>query len=144
MSWLAGLRESWVPEHASGEKWIEEGQAAGEIRQQSGQRTEHLGNAAQAGIERDAVNSVLSGAEADVEVAVGDVVRYVDVARPTNVLTVQITEGGKEVTLGVGNDSDPIARALVSAVVGDEGQVRSDGGTSRTFKVLDRNYKKGW
>lgn len=136
-SFLEDLRESWKPEHASGEAWIEEGQAAGQTRQQSTQRAEQVENTSQAEIEREAVNLVLIDTEDDLEVEVGDVVRYVDLARPTDMLTVQITRGRDDFANGIVNESRPLAQALLGAVVGDEVALHLAGSASKTFQVLE-------
>ena len=137
MSWLAELRERWEPEHASGEAWIEETQGAAEIRHQPGQGSEHLGDAYHTGTEGQEAPIVLVDLEAYLAVNVGDVVRYVNLDRPTEVLTICIAAEATDVGAGAVNESDPLAQALLSAVVGDEVQVRSDGGATRTLRVLE-------
>ena len=93
ISFLEDLRESWKPEHASGEAWIEEGQGAGQPTTNKTQVVEQVENTAQAVIDREAVNAVLIDTEDDLEIEVGDVVRYVDLAKSNDILTVQITSG---------------------------------------------------
>lgn len=63
--------------------------------------------------------------EFDLAAELGDVVRCVDLARPTEILTVRIT------------GSDPLALELIAAGIGDQVQVRSDGAASRTLQVLE-------
>ena len=125
MRWLADLRERWEPEHASGEAWIVETLAAGEFPQQSGPGSEHPGDAGQTGISGEEVPSVPVDPEFDLAAELGDVVRCVDLARPTEILTVRIT------------GSDPLALELIAAEIGDQVQVRSDGAASRTLQVLE-------
>lgn len=137
ISFLEDLRESWKPEHASGEAWIEEGQGAGQIAPGSVASIEHIENAEQAEIEREAVSSVLIDTEDDLEIDVGDVIRYVDVSKPNDVLTVQITSGKDDFSNGIVNESRPLAQALLGAVVGDEVVLHLPGTTARNFVVKE-------
>jgi len=52
---------------------------------------EPVENAVQNTTDREAVNSVLIETEDDLEVEIGDVIRYVDLANPSDILTVQVT-----------------------------------------------------
>ncbi len=137
ISFLEDLRESWKPEHASGEAWIEEGQGAGQTISRVVEVIEPVENAAQAEIEREAVNSVLIDTEDDLEVDVGDVVRYVDLSKPNDVLTVQITSGKDDFSNGIVNESRPLAQALLGAVVGDEVVLHLPGTTARNFAITE-------
>ena len=98
---------------------------------------EPVENAAQAEIEREAVNSVLIDTEDDLEVDVGDVVRYVDLSKPNDVLTVQITSGKDDFSNGIVNESRPLAQALLGAVVGDEVALHLAGSASKTFQIVE-------
>lgn len=71
------------------------------------------------------VPSVPVDPEFDLAAELGDVVRCVDLARPTEILSVRIT------------GSDPRALELIAAGIGDQVQVRSDGDASRTLQVLE-------
>ena len=133
ISFLEDLRDSWKPEHASGEAWIEEGQGA----TGSTQEVEPVENAAQAEIEREAVSSVLIDTEDDLEIEVGDVIRYVDLAKPKDVLTVQITHGQDDFTNGIVNHSRPLAQALLGAVVGDDVILHLTGSTPKSFQIIE-------
>ncbi|WP_144735634.1 DUF4011 domain-containing protein [Extensimonas perlucida] len=137
ISFLEDLRESWKPEHASGETWIEEGQGAGPTISPVIEVIEPVENAAQAEIEREAVNSVLIDTEDDLEVDVGDVVRYVDLSKPNDVLTVQITRGKDDFSNGIVNESRPLAQAFLGAVVGDEVALHLAGSASKTFQIVE-------
>lgn len=137
IGFLEDLRESWKPEHASGEAWIEEGQGAGQTISRVVEVIEPVENAAQAEIEREAVNSVLIDTEDDLEVDVGDVVRYVDLSKPNDVLTVQITSGKDDFSNGIVNESRPLAQALLGAVVGDEVALHLAGSASKTFQIVE-------
>lgn len=137
ISFLEDLRESWKPEHASGEAWIEEGQGAGQASSRVVEVVEPIENVTQAEIEREAVNSVLIDTEDDLEVDVGDVVRYVDLSKPNDVLTVQITSGKDDFSNGIVNESRPLAQALLGAVVGDEVVLHLPGTTARNFAITE-------
>jgi hypothetical protein len=65
------------------------------------QEVEQVENTAQAEIDREAVSSVLIDTEDDLEIEVGDVIRYVDLAKPNDVLTVQITSGKDDFSNGI-------------------------------------------
>jgi transcription elongation GreA/GreB family factor/very-short-patch-repair endonuclease len=137
ISFLEELRASWKPEHHSGDSWTEEGQSeSGEIAgtpKQAGPIEDSVPSDA----EREAVNSVLIDSEEGLEVEVGDVVRYVDVAVPKDVLTVQITAGKDDFANGVVNESRPLARALLGSAAGDEVVLHLAGAPARTFRILD-------
>lgn len=137
ISFLEDLRESWKPEHASGEAWIEEGQGAGQTISRVIEVIEPVENSAQAEMEREAVSSVLIDTEDDLEVDVGDVVRYVDLSKPNDVLTVQITSGKDDFSNGIVNESRPLAQALLGAVIGDEVVLHLPGTTARNFAITE-------
>ena len=137
ISFLEDLRESWKPEHASGEAWIEEGQGAGQPTTNTNQVVEQVENTAQAVIDREAVSAVLIDTEDDLEIEVGDVVRYVDLAKSNDILTVQITSGKDDFSNGIVNESRPLAQALLGAVVGDEIALHLTGSASKTFQVIE-------
>jgi len=137
LSFLEELRHNWKPEHASGEAWIEEGQETRQLVAQSTQKLETIENVMQAKIERDAVSSVLIDTEDDLEIEVGDVIRYIDLVNPKDVLTVQITQERDDFANGIVNEGRPLAQALLGAVIGDEVTLHLAGSISRTFHVLD-------
>lgn len=137
ISFLKDLRETWKPEHASGEAWIEEGQGAAQIAPGAVSPNEYVKNSEQAEIEREAVSSVLIDTDDDLEIEVGDVIRYVDVSKPSDVLTVQITSGKDDLSNRVVNESRPLAQALLGAVVGDEVALHLHGTTARNFVVKE-------
>lgn len=138
ISFLEDLRKNWKPEHASGDAWVEEGQGAINLA-----RTidvdDHVDNAEQAEIEREAVSSVLIDIEDSIEVEVGDVVRYVDVTKPDDVLTVQISHRMDDFANGIVNEGRPLAQALLGAVVGDEVSLHLVGGVSKSFQIVSIN-----
>ena len=137
ISYLEDLRESWKPEHASGEAWIEEGQGAGQPTTNTTQVVEQVENTAQAVIDREAVSAVLIDTDDDLEIEVGDVVRYVDLAKSNDILTIQITSGKDDFANGIVNESRPLAQALLGAVVGDEIALHLTGSASKTFQVIE-------
>jgi transcription elongation GreA/GreB family factor len=137
ISFLEDLRESWKPEHSSGEAWIEEGQSVGQPPMNPDQSIKQVETMVQAEMEREAVSSVLIDTDDDLEIEVGDVVRYMDLAHPNDMLTVQITSGRDDFPNGIVNESRPLAQALLGAVVGDEVVLHLVGRPSRTFKVIE-------
>jgi transcription elongation GreA/GreB family factor len=137
IGFLEDLRESWRPEHASGEAWIEEGQGLGQPVTRVTQEEMSVENSAQAEMERQAINSVLIKTEDDLEIEIGDVVRYVDLSKPNDVLTVKITSGKDDFSNGIVNESRPLAQALLGAVIGDEVILHLPGTTARNFAIRE-------
>jgi transcription elongation GreA/GreB family factor len=137
ISFLNDLRQSWKPEHASGEAWVEEGVGAGQPTTRANPEIAQVENTAQAEMEREAVSSVLIDTEDDLEIEVGDVIRYVDLAKSNDVLTVQITSGKDDFLNGIVNEGRPLAQALLGAVVGDEVTLHLTGSASKTFQVIE-------
>ena len=142
ISFLEDLRQSWNPEHASGEAWTEEGVGAGQPAAPVILEVTQIENIAQAEMEREAVSSVLIDTGDDLEIEVGDVIRYVDLAQLNDVLTVQITRGKEDLSNGIVNESRPIAQALLGAVVGDEVVLHLTGSASKTFQVIEIKRKE--
>ena len=137
ISFLDDLKEHWKPEHSTGEAWIEEGQIPLQPDVIDTQAADQIQNAAQAEIEREAVNSVLIKTDDDLEVEVGDLVRYVDLGQPKDVLSVQFTHGKDDFPNGIVNATRPLAQALLGAVVGDEVSLHLAGSTSKTLQVVE-------
>lgn len=133
---LEDLRNSWKPEYASDESWIEEDQGAGQPAARLTQEVEPVENAAQAEIEREAVSSVLIDIVEDLEVEVGDMIRYVDLAMPNDVLTVQISNRKDDFTNG-SNEKYLLAQVLLGAVVGDEVVLHLADSASKKFKIIE-------
>jgi transcription elongation GreA/GreB family factor len=136
VSFIEELRQSWRPEHSSGEAWIEEGQGSGQSITLAVDE-EQVENTMQAEMEREAVSSVLIETEYDLEVEVGDVIRYVDLTSPGDVLTVQIISGKDDISNGMVNEGRPLAQILLGAVVGDEVVLHLVGNNSKTFQILE-------
>lgn len=78
----------------------------------------------------------------DLEIEVGDVVRYVDLAHPNDLLTVQITQGKDDFANDVVNENRPLAQALLGAVVGDEVLLHFPGSISKTFQIKEIKSKQ--
>lgn len=141
ISFLDGIRTSWRPEHSTGESWIEEGlgsvitkmpSSSSEVAQTIDQQ-----GSIQAQSEREAITSALIDSEDDLEIEVGDMVRYLDLKTPQEILTVQITSGKDDFANGIVNESRPLAQALLGAVVGDEVSLHFPGAASRVFQIND-------
>ena len=137
IGFLEDLRKNWKPEHAAGEAWIEEGQGAWQPTIRITKQVETVENTAQAEIERETVSSALIDTEDDLEIEVGDFVRYIDLARPNDVMSVQITRGKDDFANGIVNESRPLAQAILGAVVGDEVVLHLAGSASKTFQIVD-------
>ena len=78
----------------------------------------------------------------DLEIEVGDVIRYVDLAKLNVVLTVQITRGKDDFPNDIVKESRPFAQALLGAVVGDEVALHLTGSASKTFQVIEIKRKE--
>jgi len=138
ISFLEDLRTSWKPEHASGDSWIEESDSSVSSITPV---TAKLQNRAQTDLDLEDASSVLIADDDDLEVEVGDVVRYVDLEKPQDILTVQITNGKDDFENGIVNESRPLAQALLGAVIGDEVTLHLPGATARVFQIVE--IKKG-
>lgn len=137
ISFLEDQRASWKPEHASSEAWIEEGQSAAKSAAHVVQEPIPVDNTEHTQTEREAVSSALINTEDDLEVEVGDVVRYADMANPKDIMTVQITVGKDDFSNNIVNESRPLAQILLGAVVGDQVTLHLAGSASRTFYIVE-------
>jgi transcription elongation GreA/GreB family factor len=140
--YLEDLRQSWKPEHASGDSWIEEGHESEQQTLRAIRKAEPPENTEQAAMEREAVSSVLIDTEDDLEIEVGDVIRYVDIAKPNDVLTVQITHGKDDFANGIVHESRPLAQAFLGAVLGDEVVLHLAGTASKVFRIIEIKRKE--
>lgn len=143
ISFLNDLSETWRPEHGSGSSWIEEGHVQGGERSISAPISTEANLELE--IEREAVSSALISDEEYLDVEVGDVVRYVDLNQPADILTVQITDGKDDFDNGIVNESRPLAKALLGAIQGDEIVLHLAGGNSKRLHILEiikSNIKK--
>jgi transcription elongation GreA/GreB family factor/very-short-patch-repair endonuclease len=128
LGFLDDTRKTWKPEHSSGASWVEEGAAATE----RGQATSVKAPAS----DRQLVMDVLLRTEDDIEVEVGDLVRYADVAKPADILTVRITHKPSDLTNGLISEATPLAQALLGAVVGDEVPLHIPSAPQRRFRII--------
>jgi superfamily I DNA and/or RNA helicase len=136
ISFLEGLRNSWKPEHVSGNSWIEESDTSTLISPiASNPFNKEV--VTQAAFDLDDVSSVLIADDDDLEVSVGDVVRYSDLDKPLDILTVQITRGNDDRENGIVNESRPLAQILLGAVVGDEVTLHLPGSKARVFQIVE-------
>lgn len=141
ISFLDNLRQNWKPEHASADAWIEEGSknpAPVVFSTVFGTgKSQQISNEDQAEKDREAVSSVLIESEDDLEVESGDVVKYVDLKKPEDVLTVQITSGKDDIPNGIIHENRPLAQTLLGAVIGDEVTLHLVGSSMRIFQIVD-------
>ena len=129
---LSDLRHSWKPEHAGGELWIEEGAQVAPTATPLAQ-TEAIDPAA---ADRRQLLEAMLKTDDDVEIEVGDLVRYVDLLKPDDVLGVHITSRASDLTNGLISENTPLAQALLGAVAGDQVPLHLPGGTRRLFRVV--------
>jgi hypothetical protein len=127
LSFLDDLRKSWKPEHSSGASWVEEGTAP------IPRPADVPANEA----DRRVVSQVLLETDEEIEVAVGDIVRYAEVSQPTDVLTVRIVRSASDLANGLISVSAPLAQTLLGGVVGDEVVLHVPGSPARVFRILE-------
>ena len=143
IGFLGDLRKNWKHEHAAGESWTEEGQ----VRPRSPAPSSGISAKVDVAIEprspyqEEAERSVVQGAliesEDDLEVEVGDVVRYVDISKPGDVITVQITAKRDDFPNGLISESRPLAQTLLGAVMGDEVTLHVPSTIPKVFRILE-------
>jgi transcription elongation GreA/GreB family factor len=75
--------------------------------------------------------------EDDLEVEVGDVVRYTEVTKPEDILTIRITLKTNDLPNGLISAATPLAQTLLGAVVGDEVTLHIPGVSPRTFQITE-------
>ncbi len=136
ISFLGELRQTWKPEHSSGAGWTEEGQVSS-----LPSLTATQGGPSVADDEPQNTTTVVSAAlidsAEDIEVQVGDTVKYLDLSDPAQAMSAQIVQGKDDIHNGVVNEGRPLAQALLGALVGDEVVLRLAGGASRTFRIVE-------
>lgn len=143
LSFLEDLRKSWKPEHSSGDSWVEEGELASSLKSNqlkssviaatgiNGTPTNQM----PLELDRQIVNAVLVDSDDDLEVEVGDVVKYIDVTKTDDVLTVKITQKITDITNGIIAEATPLAQALLGAVVGDEVTLHIPSVLPKVFRI---------
>jgi very-short-patch-repair endonuclease len=127
LSFLEELRKSWKPEHSSGASWVEEGTPP--IPRQADTTPNEA--------DRRVISEVLLETDEEIEVEIGDLVRYVDVSHPADVLTARIVRGGNDVANGLVSAAAPLAQALLGGLVGDEVSLHVPGALARTFRIIE-------
>jgi transcription elongation GreA/GreB family factor len=137
LSFLDDLRRNWRPEHTSSDAWIEEGQAPNATVDDSQFRPTVGDVPTLSEADRKTVSAALIDTGEDLEVEVDDLVRYLDKARPDDVLSVQITKGKDDFTNGIVNESRPLAQALLGAVIGDEVTLHLVGQPPKKLLVIE-------
>ena len=131
ISFIENLRQTWKPEHTSGASWVSEGSVPAGLEQATVATKQTVEE------EREAISSVLIDSEEDLEVEVGDLVRYVDIEKPDNIRTVQITADKDDFANGLVSESRPLAQTLLGAVLGDEVTLHLPGAMPRVFRVTE-------
>lgn len=131
ISFIENLRQTWKPEHTSGASWVSEGSVPAGLEQETVATKQTVEE------EREAISSVLIDSEDDLEVEVGDLVRYVDIEKPDNIRTVQITADKDDFANGLISESRPLAQTLLGAVLGDEVTLHLPGAMPRVFRVTE-------
>jgi transcription elongation GreA/GreB family factor/very-short-patch-repair endonuclease len=126
---LEDVRENWKPEHPAGASWIEEGKAT-EVEEAPSAAAEART------VEQQVVNKALLETDDNLEVAVGDLVRYVDVAEPEDILSIQITDRASDLRNGLISQAMPLAQALLGAAIGDEVPLHIAGRQKRMLRVV--------
>jgi very-short-patch-repair endonuclease len=129
MRFLEDIRKSWKPEHSAGASWIEEGKLV-EFEEEPPSPEETLV------IERRVVSRALLETDEDLEVSLGDLVRYADVAKPDDILSVRIVDKVTDMPNGLISHATPLAQALLGAAVGEDVLLHIAGGPRRLFRVL--------
>ena len=89
-----------------------------------------------AAADRQLVLDSLLKTEDDLEIEVGDLVRYVDVLKPEDVLSVRITHRASDLANGVISEATPLAQALLGALAGDEVPLHVPGASRRLFRIM--------
>lgn len=126
ISFLELTRATWKPEHFAGSSWIEEGVPLTEASSQTS-NDENV----------QVANESLLDTEDDLEVEVGDVVRYVEVNKPEDVLASRITQAKNDFPNGLISVATPLAQSLMGAVVGDEVLLHVAGVMPQKFRIIE-------
>jgi len=134
VSFLEDTRKRWRPEHASGESWIEEGVASVPEPTPAAIATAQV-----AAADRQLVLDSLLKTDDDLKIEVGDLVRYIDIQKPEDVLSVRITHRASDLANGVISEATPLAQALLGAIAGDEVPLHVPGTARRLFCIIAIN-----
>jgi len=123
---LEELRRTWKPVYASGASWIEEGYVSAKVSDDAVPEEAEM-----------TVSEILGDTVDDLDVRIGDIVKYVDIAKPDDVLSAKISYQPSDIPNGIISHTTPLAQALLAAVVGDEVMLHLPGTRARTFRVLN-------
>jgi transcription elongation GreA/GreB family factor len=110
-----------------GQSWVEEGQL--NIAEEVAQSIQDE--------EREIVSQVLLESEDNLEVKIGDIVKFADVTKPQDIVSVQITGQTSDPKNGLISEATPLAQALFGATLGDEVLLQVRGVEPRTLRVVD-------
>jgi transcription elongation GreA/GreB family factor len=132
ITFLEDIRRSWRPEHAARESWVEEGGPTGSAATPVADTTARFASAA----DRHLVLKAMLKTDDDLEIEVGDLVRYVDALKPQDVLSVRISNRSSDLANGLISESTPLAQALLGALAGDEVPLHLPGGSRRLFRII--------
>ena len=135
ISFLEDTRKTWRPEHSKGESWIEEGLAI--VSETTRRATTTAQVVAEA--DRQLVLDSLLKTEDYFEIEVGDLVRYVDVLKPQDVLSVRITNRASDLANGLISEVTPLAQALLGALTGDEVPLHVPGAARKLLRIMAVN-----
>jgi protein-L-isoaspartate O-methyltransferase/very-short-patch-repair endonuclease len=126
IQFLEELRRTWKPVYASGASWIEEGQVSAYTPENT------IAEEAQI-----TVSEILGDTVDDLDVQVGDLVKYSDTEKPDDVIAVRISYQPSDIPNGIISPMTPLAQTLLGAVVGDEVTLHLPGNRPRTFRILN-------
>jgi hypothetical protein len=128
LSFLDDLRKSWKPEHSGGESWVEEGG----IIPQVDETQNSIEEAKDAVAQEDALT-----APEDLEIRAGDLIKYIDLSKPEEILQVVINGSPTDSACGTIAETTPLAQVLLGAVIGDNVTLRVPGAVAKTFQIQE-------
>jgi transcription elongation GreA/GreB family factor len=137
MSFLEDLRRNWKSEYTTSQTWIEESNLESKSASEIKDETKFDKSIFDSNSDVETVKSLLVGVDDDLEIEVGDVIQYVDITSPNDLLTVQLTHGKDDLANGVINASRPLAQVLLGAVKGDQVILHLAGNASKTFQIVE-------
>lgn len=140
IAFLDELRETWRPEHASGQSWVEESHSVQVIPDATQNDTDMPGEIETTIAEGipvgESLTKYLLDTDEIIEVECNDTVRYESIEESI-ILTIQISLGPNDLNSGIANLNTPLAQALLGAVKGDEVLLQIPGVKSKTLKILE-------
>jgi very-short-patch-repair endonuclease len=129
---LDELRRNWTPTHMAGASWVEEGVFVAPTVTPLARTTAQLTTAT----DRQQILGAMLQTDDDMEIEVGDLVRYVDVQKSDDILSIRISRGASDLANGLISENTPLAQALLGATTGDEVPLHLPGNTRRVFRVV--------